>query len=86
MVADAEVSPEPQSLHEGLSASQREPPSSPADPVSVSSGTAPQTSQLEDTALDVGTSQMRVTVEINLALWGMIFCAAMQIGQRFAVY
>jgi hypothetical protein len=29
---------------------------------------------------------MRVTVEINLALWGMILCAAMQIGQRFVVY
>jgi hypothetical protein len=86
MVADAEVSPEPQSLQEGLSASQREHPSSPADPVSVSAGTAPQTSQLEDTALDVGASQMRVTIEINLALWGMILCAAMQTGQRFVVY
>ena len=50
MVADSEVSREPQSLQEGLSASQREHPSSPADPVSVSAGTAPQTSQPEDTA------------------------------------
>jgi ElaB/YqjD/DUF883 family membrane-anchored ribosome-binding protein len=50
MVADAEVSREPQSLQEEFSASQGEHPSSPADPVSVSAGTAPQTSQLEDTA------------------------------------
>ena len=50
MVADSEVSREPQSLQEGLSASQREHPSSPADPVSVSAGTAPQTSPLKDTA------------------------------------
>jgi ElaB/YqjD/DUF883 family membrane-anchored ribosome-binding protein len=50
MVADAEVSREPQSLQEELSASQREHPSSPADPVSVSAGTAPQNSQPEDTA------------------------------------
>ena len=50
MVADAEVSREPQSLHEELSASQREHPSSPADPVSVGAGPARQTSQLEDTA------------------------------------
>jgi|SRR5437660_362314 len=50
MVADSEVSREPQSLQEGLSASQREHPSSPADPASVSAGTAPQISQLEDTA------------------------------------
>jgi hypothetical protein len=50
MVADSEVSREPQSLQEGLSASQREHPSSPADPVSVSAGAAPQTSQPEDTA------------------------------------
>jgi hypothetical protein len=48
MVADAEVSPEPQSLHEEFSASQREHPSSPSDPVSVSAGTAPQTGQLAD--------------------------------------
>jgi hypothetical protein len=87
MVADSEVSPEPQSLEDGLSASQREPPSSPADdPVSVSAGIVPQISQLEDTASDVGAPQMRVTVEINLALWGMILCAAMQTGQRFTVY
>ena len=50
MVADSEVSREPRPLQEGLSASQREHPSSPADPVSVSAGTAPQTSQPEDTA------------------------------------
>ncbi len=50
MVADSDVSHEPQSLQEELSASQREHPSSPADPVSVNAGTAPQTSQLEDTA------------------------------------
>ena len=49
MVADSEVSREPRSLQEGRSASQREHPSSPADPVSVSAGTAPQTSQPEDT-------------------------------------
>ena len=63
MVADTEVSPEPQFFQEALSASEREHPSSPADPVSVSAGTAPQTSQREDTALGVGASQMRVTVE-----------------------
>ena len=50
MVADSEVSREPQSLQGGLSASQREHLSSPADPASVSAGTAPQISQLEDTA------------------------------------
>jgi ElaB/YqjD/DUF883 family membrane-anchored ribosome-binding protein len=50
MVADAEVSREPQSLQEGLSASQREHPSSPADPVSASAATAPQTNQPDDTA------------------------------------
>jgi hypothetical protein len=50
MVADAEVSREPQSLQEEPSAPQREHPPSPADPVSVSAATAPQTSQLEDTA------------------------------------
>jgi hypothetical protein len=50
MLADAEVSREPQSPQEELSASQREHPSSPTDPVSVSAGTAPQTSQPEDTA------------------------------------
>jgi hypothetical protein len=50
MVADAEVLREPQSLKEEFSASQREHPSSPADPVSVSAGTAAQTSQPGDTA------------------------------------
>jgi ElaB/YqjD/DUF883 family membrane-anchored ribosome-binding protein len=50
MAADAVVSRELKSLQEELSSSQREHPSSPADPVSVSTGTAPQTSQLEDTA------------------------------------
>jgi hypothetical protein len=49
MVADSEVSREPQSLQEGGSASQREHPSSP-EPVSASAGTAPQTSRPEDTA------------------------------------
>jgi ElaB/YqjD/DUF883 family membrane-anchored ribosome-binding protein len=50
MAADAVVSRELKSLQEELSASQREHPSSSADPVSVSAGTAAQTSQLEDTA------------------------------------
>ena len=50
MVADAEVLREPQSLKEEFSASQREHPSSPADPVSVGAGTAAQTSQPGDTA------------------------------------
>jgi hypothetical protein len=50
MVADSEVSRGPQPLQEEPSASQREHPSSPADPVSVSAATAPQTSQPEDTA------------------------------------
>jgi hypothetical protein len=50
MVADAEVSPEPRPLQEELSASQQEQPSSPADPVSVNAGTAPQTGQPGDTA------------------------------------
>jgi ElaB/YqjD/DUF883 family membrane-anchored ribosome-binding protein len=50
MVADSEASREPQSLPEGLSASQREHPSSPADPVSASAATAPQTNRPEDTA------------------------------------
>ena len=50
MAADAVVSRELKSLKEELSASQRERPSSPADPDSVSAGTTPQTGQLEDTA------------------------------------
>jgi ElaB/YqjD/DUF883 family membrane-anchored ribosome-binding protein len=50
MVADVEVSREPQSLQEEVSALQREHPSSPADPVSANAGTVPQTSQPEDTA------------------------------------
>jgi ElaB/YqjD/DUF883 family membrane-anchored ribosome-binding protein len=50
MVADSEVLRESQSLQEELSASQREHPSSPADPVSVNARTASQTSQLENTA------------------------------------
>ena len=41
MAADAVVSRELKSLHEELSASQREHPSSPADPASVGAGTAP---------------------------------------------
>ena len=40
MAADAVVSRELKSLQEELSASQREHPSSPADPVSESAGTA----------------------------------------------
>src|SRR6266702_4944408 len=50
MVADSEVSREPQSLQEERTASQREHSSSPADPASINAGTAPQTSQPEDTA------------------------------------
>jgi ElaB/YqjD/DUF883 family membrane-anchored ribosome-binding protein len=50
MAADAELSREPQSPQEELSASQAEHSSSPADPVSVNAGTAPQTSQPEDAA------------------------------------
>jgi ElaB/YqjD/DUF883 family membrane-anchored ribosome-binding protein len=50
MVADAELSREPQSLQEELSASQRDHPSAPADPVSASAGTVPQTSQPGDAA------------------------------------
>ena len=33
-----------------------------------------------------GGVEMRVTLEINLALWGMIFCAAVQAAQHFEVY
>jgi hypothetical protein len=29
---------------------------------------------------------MRDALEINLALWGMILCAAVQAAQRFEVY
>jgi ElaB/YqjD/DUF883 family membrane-anchored ribosome-binding protein len=50
MAADAVVSRELKSLQEELSASQREHPSSPADPVSANAGTASQASRLEDTA------------------------------------
>ena len=50
MVTSAEVSRGPKSLQEELSASQREHPSPPAGPVSVSAGTAKQTSQPEDAA------------------------------------
>ena len=50
MAPDAVVSRELKSLQEELSASQREHPSPPADPGSVSRGTAAQTSQFEDTA------------------------------------
>jgi hypothetical protein len=38
----------------------------------------------EQQSMRVSTSM--VTVEINLALWRMIFCAAMQTGQRLVVY
>jgi ElaB/YqjD/DUF883 family membrane-anchored ribosome-binding protein len=50
MAADAVVSRELKSLQEELSASQREHRTPPADPVSVNAGTAPQSSQPEDTA------------------------------------
>src|SRR5271170_7826207 len=50
MAADAVVSRELESLQEELSTSQREHPLSPANPVSVNAGTAPQASQVEDTA------------------------------------
>jgi hypothetical protein len=50
MVADSEVSREPQSLQEERTAAQRERPSSPADPVSINAETGPQTNQPEDTA------------------------------------
>ena len=33
-----------------------------------------------------GGAEMRVTLEINLALWGMIFRAAVQAAQHFEVY
>jgi hypothetical protein len=29
---------------------------------------------------------MLAAIEINLALWGMILCAAVQAAQRFEVY
>ena len=50
MVADSEILREPQSLQEGLSASQRKHPSSPADPVSPSAETARQTGQIKGAA------------------------------------
>ena len=50
MAPDAVVSRELKSLQEELSASQREHPSPPADPVSVSGGTAAPATHLEDTA------------------------------------
>ena len=50
MVADSQVARELQSLREEISASQPERPSSAADPVSLSAGTAPQTSQLKQPA------------------------------------
>ena len=59
MVADAEVSPEPQPLHEELSTSQQEHPSPPADPASVSAATTPQTGQPVDAA---GEQQLHGTV------------------------
>jgi hypothetical protein len=33
--------------------------------------------------LDVGACQMLVALEINVALWGMIGCAGMEIAQFF---
>jgi ElaB/YqjD/DUF883 family membrane-anchored ribosome-binding protein len=59
MVADSEISREPRSLQEELSASQREHPPSPADPDSGNARTASQTSQLEDTSDE---QQLRGTV------------------------
>jgi hypothetical protein len=35
---------------------------------------------------DAGAYQMRDAIEINLALWGMILCAAVQAAQHFEVY
>jgi hypothetical protein len=29
---------------------------------------------------------MLVVIEVNLALWGMIFCAATQTAQQFALF
>jgi hypothetical protein len=50
MAGDQEVSSEPRSHGEKLSASQRDHPSSPADSVSASAGTASQTGRPQDTA------------------------------------
>ena len=33
-----------------------------------------------------GNATMWVAIEVNLALWGMILCAAVQAGERFAIY
>jgi hypothetical protein len=33
-----------------------------------------------------GAEQMLLALEINLALWGMILCAAVQAAQRLEVY
>jgi hypothetical protein len=33
-----------------------------------------------------GDATMWVAIEVNLALWGMILCAAVQAGERFAIY
>jgi hypothetical protein len=33
-----------------------------------------------------GRIKMRDALEINLALWGMILCAAVQAAQHFEVY
>ena len=33
-----------------------------------------------------GAEQMRVALEVNLALWGMILCAAVQAAQQFEVF
>ncbi len=29
---------------------------------------------------------MRVALEVNFALWGMILCAAVQVAQQFELY
>ena len=33
-----------------------------------------------------GAYEMRDALEINVALWGMMLCAAVQVAQRFEVY
>jgi hypothetical protein len=33
-----------------------------------------------------GDATMWVAIEVNLALWGMILCAAVQAAERFAIY
>ena len=33
-----------------------------------------------------GDATMWIAIEVNLALWGMILCAAVQVGERLAIY